>query len=78
MGQVSHVTDELGISDLGSFCVEIEAAGGTKGFDTVFRGPSACWLVVQHFERVLLSAVSHDDPTLRSKYMLMSLRPTRY
>lgn len=43
-----------GINVLGSFCVEIEASDGTKGFATGFGGPPACWLVAQHFERFLL------------------------
>lgn len=43
-----------GINVLGSFCVEIEATDGTKGFATGFGGPPACWLVAQHFERFLL------------------------
>lgn len=45
-----------GINVLGSFCVEIEATDGTKGFATGFGGPPACWLVHQHFERFLLGA----------------------
>ena len=43
-----------GINVLGSFCVEIEASDGTKGFATGFGGPPACWLVMQHFERFLI------------------------
>jgi hypothetical protein len=43
-----------GINVLGSFCVEIEASDGTKGFATGFGGPPACWLVAEHFERFLL------------------------
>jgi hypothetical protein len=43
-----------GINVLGSFCVEIEATDGTKGFATGFGGPPACWLVAEHFERFLL------------------------
>lgn len=45
-----------GINVLGSFCVEIEATDGTKGFATGFGGPPACWLVHQHFERFLTGA----------------------
>jgi L-rhamnonate dehydratase len=45
-----------GINVLGSFCVEIEASDGTKGFATGFGGPPACWLVQQHFERFLIGA----------------------
>ncbi|EFE44487.1 hypothetical protein TRV_00756 [Trichophyton verrucosum HKI 0517] len=45
-----------GINVLGSFCVEIEATDGTKGFATGFGGPPACWLVAQHFERFLIGA----------------------
>ena len=43
-----------GINVLGSFCVEIEATDGTKGFATGFGGPPACWLVAEHFERFLI------------------------
>lgn len=45
-----------GINVLGSFCVEIEATDGTKGFATGFGGPPACWLTHQHFERFLIGA----------------------
>lgn len=43
-----------GINVLGSFCVEIEATDGSKGFATGFGGPPACWLVSEHFERFLV------------------------
>ena len=49
-----------GINVLGSFCVEIEASDGTKGFATGFGGPPACWLVHQHFERFLIGADPRD------------------
>lgn len=49
-----------GINVLGSFCVEIEASDGTKGFATGFGGPPACWLVQQHFSRFLLGADPRD------------------
>lgn len=42
-----------GINVLGSFCVEVEATDGTKGFATGFGGPPACWLVYHHFARFL-------------------------
>lgn len=45
-----------GINVLGSFCVEIEADDGTKGFATGFGGPPACWLVAEHFRRFLIGA----------------------
>lgn len=45
-----------GINVLGSFCVEIEATDGTKGFATGFGGPPACWLVAEHLERFLIGA----------------------
>jgi L-rhamnonate dehydratase len=45
-----------GINVLGSFCVEIEATDGTKGFATGFGGPPACWLVAEHFQRFLIGA----------------------
>ena len=41
---------------LGSFCIEIEASDGTKGFATGFGGPPACWLAQAHFERFLIGA----------------------
>jgi L-rhamnonate dehydratase len=48
-----------GINVLGSFCVELEATDGTKGFATGFGGPPACWLVKEHFERFILGAGKH-------------------
>lgn len=45
-----------GINVLGSFCVEIEATDGTRGFATGFGGPPACWLVAEHLERFLIGA----------------------
>lgn len=53
-----------GINVLGSFCVELEASDGTKGFATGFGGPPACWLVQQHFERFLLGADPRDTNNL--------------
>jgi L-alanine-DL-glutamate epimerase-like enolase superfamily enzyme len=53
-----------GINVLGSFCVEIEASDGTKGFATGFGGPPACWLVQQHFERFLIGADPRDTNNL--------------
>lgn len=49
-----------GINVLGSFCVEIEATDGTKGFATGFGGPPACWLVKSHFLRFLQDADPRD------------------
>ncbi|EMC98699.1 hypothetical protein BAUCODRAFT_30969 [Baudoinia panamericana UAMH 10762] len=49
-----------GINVLGSFCVEIEASDGTKGFATGFGGPPACWLVAEHFQRFLIGADPRD------------------
>ncbi|KAF2429417.1 mandelate racemase/muconate lactonizing enzyme family protein [Tothia fuscella] len=49
-----------GINVLGSFCVEIEATDGTKGFATGFGGPPACWLVKEHFERFILGCDPRD------------------
>ncbi|KAK5171170.1 uncharacterized protein LTR77_004314 [Saxophila tyrrhenica] len=49
-----------GINVLGSFCVEIEATDGTKGFATGFGGPPACWLVAEHFTRFLIGADPRD------------------
>lgn len=50
-----------GINVLGSFCVEIEASDGTKGFATGFGGPPACWLVAEHFERFLIGAGEYSS-----------------
>ncbi|KAF2091021.1 L-rhamnoate dehydratase-like protein [Saccharata proteae CBS 121410] len=49
-----------GINVLGSFCVELEASDGTKGFATGFGGPPACWLVAEHFERFLIGQDPRD------------------
>ncbi|KAF2476046.1 nucleotide-diphospho-sugar transferase [Lindgomyces ingoldianus] len=49
-----------GINVLGSFCVEIEASDGSKGFATGFGGPPACWLVAEHFERFLIGKDPRD------------------
>ena len=64
-----------GINVLGSFCVELEATDGTKGFATGFGGPPACWLVQQHFERFLIGKDPRDTnelfelyPRLRDRY----------
>ncbi|RMZ89576.1 hypothetical protein DV736_g3189, partial [Chaetothyriales sp. CBS 134916] len=50
----------FGINVLGSFCVEIEATDGIKGFATGFGGPPACWLVQQHFDRFLVGRDPRD------------------
>ncbi|KAF1988603.1 mandelate racemase/muconate lactonizing enzyme family protein [Aulographum hederae CBS 113979] len=55
---------DFGINVLGSFCVELEASDGTKGFATGFGGPPACWLVAQHFERFLIGADPRDTNLL--------------
>lgn len=62
-----------GINVLGSFCVEIEATNGTKGFATGFGGPPACWLVHQHFERFLLGADPRDVNDLFEKMYRASM-----
>ncbi|KAI9699505.1 MAG: hypothetical protein M1820_007136 [Bogoriella megaspora] len=49
-----------GINVLGSFCVEVQASDGIKGFATGFGGPPACWLVKEHFERFLIGADPRD------------------
>lgn len=38
---------------LGSFCVEIGAIDGTRGFATGFGAPPACWMAQNHFLRFL-------------------------
>ncbi|KAK0252840.1 hypothetical protein LTR91_024274 [Friedmanniomyces endolithicus] len=53
-----------GINVLGSFCVELEATDGTKGFATGFGGPPACWLVAEHFKRFLIGADPRDTNNL--------------
>ncbi|KAL1977645.1 hypothetical protein VTN31DRAFT_504 [Thermomyces dupontii] len=55
-----HSRTSFGINVLGSFCVEIEASDGTKGFATGFGGPPACWLVHNHMERFLIGADPRD------------------
>ncbi|KAM5451261.1 putative L-rhamnonate dehydratase [Microsporum audouinii] len=62
-----------GINVLGSFCVEIEATDGTKGFATGFGGPPACWLVAQHFERFLIGADPRDTNNLFEKMYRSSM-----
>lgn len=52
--QYKHSRTSWGINVLGSFCVEIEATDGTKGFATGFGGPPACWIVQNHLERFLI------------------------
>ncbi|KAL8740457.1 MAG: hypothetical protein Q9190_006846 [Brigantiaea leucoxantha] len=69
-----------GINVLGSFCVEIEASDGTKGFATGFGGPPACWLVKQHFERFLIGAGIDERPLrtdVPSIAVLRKKRPAR-
>jgi len=55
---------DFGINVLGSFCVEIEATDGTKGFATGFGGPPACWLTAEHFRRFLIGADPRDTNNL--------------
>ncbi|KAI9042274.1 L-rhamnonate dehydratase [Aspergillus affinis] len=62
-----------GINVLGSFCVEVEATDGTKGFATGFGGPPACWLVQQHFERFLIGADPRDVNELFEKMYRASM-----
>lgn len=52
---------DFGINVLGSFCVEIEATDGSKGFATGFGGPPACWLTAEHFRRFLIGAGTRYD-----------------
>ncbi|CDK27647.1 unnamed protein product [Kuraishia capsulata CBS 1993] len=62
-----------GINVLGSFCVEIEATDGTKGFATGFGGPPACWIVHQHFNRFLEGADPRDFNILWDKMFRASM-----
>ncbi|KGO77461.1 Mandelate racemase/muconate lactonizing enzyme, C-terminal [Penicillium italicum] len=62
-----------GINVLGSFCVEIEATDGTKGFATGFGGPPACWLTQQHFNRFLVGADPRDTNDLFEKMYRASM-----
>ncbi|TFK37518.1 enolase C-terminal domain-like protein [Crucibulum laeve] len=55
---------QWGINVLGSFCVEIHASDGTKGFATGLGGPPACWIVNAHFKRFLLGADPRDTNML--------------
>lgn len=61
-----------GINVLGSFCVEIEATDGTKGFATGFGGPPACWLVAEHFNRFLIGAGRQTDTDWRRSRLIRS------
>jgi hypothetical protein len=68
-----------GINVLGSFCVELEASDGTKGFATGFGGPPACWLVKEHFERFLIGAGKLFFPLPSLEQMLIvAYRSTRH
>ncbi|ABN68404.2 L-rhamnonate dehydratase [Scheffersomyces stipitis CBS 6054] len=62
-----------GINVLGSFCVEIEATNGVKGFATGFGGPPACWLVANHFRRFLIGADPRDTTLLWDKMFRASM-----
>jgi hypothetical protein len=64
-----------GINVLGSFCVEIEATDGTKGFATGFGGISACWMVTEHFERFLIG--SGMSPSIGSRGVLLTTSQIR-
>ncbi len=66
-----------GINVLGSFCVEIEASNGVKGFATGFGGPPACWLVKQHFERFLIGAGKLLKEFTYFPIFLFSYNPTK-
>lgn len=70
-----------GINVLGSFCVEVEATDGSKGFATGFGGPPACWLVHQHFERFLIGEGAGFSGQICTEYNAHNLRldrPPRY
>lgn len=54
--QYRNSRTDFGINVLGSFCVEIEATDGSKGFATGFGGPPACWLTAEHFRRFLIGS----------------------
>lgn len=62
-----------GINVLGSFCVEIEATDGTRGFATGFGGPPACWMVQNHFLRFLEGADPRDINILWDKMFRASM-----
>nr|POE66122.1 l-rhamnonate dehydratase [Quercus suber] len=67
-----------GINVLGSFCVEIEASDGTKGFATGFGGPPACWLVAEHFRRFVIGAGIALTCHSTRLHPLTEARPARY
>lgn len=71
--QFRHSRTSFGINVLGSFCVEIEASDGHKGFATGFGGPPACWLVHQHFERFLIGQDPRDTTNLFEKMYRASM-----
>ncbi|AOA60840.1 L-rhamnonate dehydratase [Komagataella phaffii CBS 7435] len=62
-----------GINVLGSFCVELEAEDGTKGFATGFGGPPACWIVKNHFERFLVGADPRDTNLISDQMFRSSM-----
>lgn len=64
---------QWGINVLGSFCVEIVASNGVKGFATGFGGPPACWMVHKHFERFLLGQDPRDTNVLYEKMFRASM-----
>lgn len=66
-----------GINVLGSFCVELEATDGTKGFATGFGGPPACWLCAEHFRRFLIGA-GRSHSRLLFQILTDHRRPTRH
>lgn len=59
--QYRNSRTDFGINVLGSFCVEIEATDGSKGFATGFGGPPACWLTAEHFRRFLIGSGEHRE-----------------
>lgn len=62
-----------GIDVMGSFCVEIEASNGVKGFATGFGGSPACFLAETHFKRFLIGADPRDTNLLWDQMYRASL-----
>ena len=70
---------DFGINVLGSFCVEIEATDGSKGFATGFGGPPACWLTEEHFKRFLIgSGVYQDMQNMEETWLTIHTRSQRH
>lgn len=67
----SRVSSSINV--LGSFCVEIVATDDTRGFATGFDDPKTCWIVKNHFLRLLKGADPRDIIILWYKMFIASM-----